>query len=585
MSSLAFVLVRPGQRSTPLAKHEERVGIYSHAQKVTQRRKRERRILEQKSKSGHHALDPHQLSKVKVTKYHRHDQQAVKDLQTVNKYQCDLPTPPPEADFDRPLSTYSTWTDDQRYGISMFTRLTVCDINAVNTNMQFWKVVAPVYSEIWECMRDIVSANAYANEAIQRRDDQLFLRAEHLHLRAISLLRRDLMKLPLSAQVASCLLFEAYSVLRCEFGVVGKQIDTAKMLTKNISMTTYRSDEFLPTVCETLSKMSLVPAWSLWNPSHFLKFEGLRLFESQLHLEIDSIGIQQGVVKSLIEAIQRFSRQFSGRIRRNLSEKACVDPGSRFARDVDNQFLLWKLKYDSYIAQHGFTTDKEILQQAEVGWNFTCITFSTGVLSYGEMVFDDPKYYDRFARINKLCADIFCEPQNSSKLNNVRAFLHVVVPTLWLVVLMCRHPEVRAQAIATLRSHEFEESDFNSIITARLAERVVEIESRDQIINSASDLSEDRRIRVESLTYDEKAEEVVILYSSVDHPDNMPFYVHRMPWTVQGDLIKFNNAISALSQTCTLYRKVKPMHALAGYIKPMIYRGEHVPVLLAPSKD
>lgn len=581
MSSLAFVLVRPGQPSTPAAKHEERVEIYSHAQKVTQRRKRERRILEQRSKPENQVLGSRQPRRGKVSKNHSYDDQTERRSWSLQKYQFDLPTPSPEPDVDRALTINSTWTEDQRNGISMFTRLTTGDINAVSTNMNFWNIVAPLYSQTWDCIRDIVSANACANEAVQRRDDNLFLKAEHLHLRAISGLRRDLLKLPLSAQVASCLLFEAYSVLRCEFGIVGKQIDTAKMLTKNIPVNTYRTDEFLPTVCDTLAKMSLVPAWSLWNPSHFLKFEGLRLFESQLHLQLEPVNTNQGVVKGLVDAVQRLSRQCSGRIRRNLSERAFIDPTSSFARDVIDEFHAWKVQFDWYVAENGLATDKEALQQAELGWSFTYITFSTGVLDYGEMVFDNQLYQSHFARTNELCAEIFSRSFDSYNQPSIKAFLQIVVPTLWLLVMMCRDPKIRNRAITTLYSREFQESDFNSYITAKLAERVVEIEAHGRVIQAASDLSEDERIRVEGVKYDEKTKEVVLSYSLANHPIGMPFYVNRMPWKVEGDVIKFNNAISALSQTCTLYRKVKPAQAPAGYIKPMIYKDEYVPVLLA----
>lgn len=462
----------------------------------------------------------------------------------------------------------------------MFQHITIIDINDINTNMAFWRQVVPAYSELYECIRDIVSAIASANQAIQNRDDELILTALDLHVKAIASLRRDLTTLPLSAQVACCLLFEAFSVLRCDFGTAGKQIDTAKMLTKKVSVNAYLEDEKLATVCDALTKMSQVPVWSLWNPSHFLKYEGLRHAEPNLYLEPEIIDTTNGTLEGLVESLQRLSRQFSGRIRRNLSETAFVDPSCRLAQDTLLVLKRWKAEFNKFISTDIQEKDHETVQQAELGWNFTYITFTSGVLGCGELVYDNPKYLPYFDRVNDLAEQRFNASADYSKHQTIKAFLQIVIPSLWLVILMCRDPLVRTRAVQILKSRFYQESDFNSIITGRLGEIVIELETRGRPVSAAWDIPLRDRIHVEGIRYNAQAQQVLLSYTLAgDLRADAPVFCEAVPWKLEGDLIKFNGAIGALSQTCTLYRKVKPAQAPSGFVKTMYYKGELVPVL------
>lgn len=588
MSSLAFIPVDPGQQYTRAAKHEERGEIHSHAQRVTQHRKREHEILAPKvrCKQRVFAQDSSQLASAKTVKKGGHVVHKPIRSQNLGRRQFGLAIPSPEPDFDRPLTNYSAWTDDQKYGISIFSRSTVGDLNTSNTDSEFWTVIVPAYGETWECVRDIVSANACAYEAVQRRDDTLSLRAEHLHLRALSGLRRDLMKLPLPAQLTCCLLLEAYSIVQCDLSVIGKHVDSANLLARNIAIETYRRDDFLRIVYDTVRKMSAVPMWSWWSEAHYLRFKGLRVSEPDwyLHLEVEPINTQQGICKGLlVEAVERLGRHLTRRIRRNLSERAYIDPSSQFAFDVVNAFGAWKIEYDLYSAEGETTEDKKMLLQAELVWNITYVIFCTRVLGCGEMVCDKPPYRNRFVRINQICAELIDSPHGFSKYSGLKVYLCVLVPTLWMVILMCRHPDVRAQAIAILYRHEFQENDFNSIVTARLAERIVELETCGRKMKTSDDLPEAARIRVEKIGYDEKAEEAIISYSTFKHSEDAPFFTDRMPWVMQGSSTRLKSAVNELSQLCIRCHKVKPVHAPLGYVQPMIYQGKYVPVLVSQS--
>lgn len=588
MSSLSFVLVKPQKRATAAAKHKERVAIHSHAQKVTQQRKREKRL--QASRRSSKTLEISTTSTPNLTKVvlehlvESHDVTSWTGLvNSRTKPALGLLTPSPEPSFDRPFTNYSAWTDDHKYGVSMFQHVTILDINSINTNLVFWKEVVPAYAEVWECVRHILSAIACANEAIQNRNDELYLTALQLHIKAVIGLRRDLSRLSVSAQVASCLLFEAFSVLQCNFALAGKQIEIAHMLTKKISIGAYLEDEKLPIVCDALAKMAQVPTWSLWDPTHFLKGEGLRYAEPHIMLELDSIGNYNGNLMSLIESMQKLTRHFTGRLRRNLSQLAYIDPTCRMATDVLIEFKGWKMTFDAYARSCPPPEEYAAMQQAELMWSFTYIMFTSGVIATGELVYDDPKYIENYHRICELAEQRFNETCDYSKHSTIKAFLQILVPSLWLVILVCRHSDIRFRAIRILKSRHYLESDFDSFVTGKIAEAVVQIEAKGYTALEADEIVLDQRIHVEGIKYDEPLEAVILSYSfaTPSGPSSEVKEMH-LPWRAENK-VKFNAAINALSQVCTLYRKVRPQFAPSGCLKPIYYQGQVVPVLLTQS--
>lgn len=583
MSSLSSVFVQPGKRATAASKHEQRAGIRSHAQKVTQQRKRDKRLQDLGKEGGiAPAVAERPLTKHELTVRLARDRKVgalIETLRYSSKYPCGLPTPPSEPDIqvDRSLTDYSSWTDDHKYGISMFIHVTVLDINENATNMAFWTQDVPALSQSWTCVRNLVSAIAAANQAIQDRDNKLILTAFESHLKALTGLRKDVKRLPLSAQIACCLLLDAFNLLRCDFVQAGGQVAVAKKLTSNLRLDAYLEDERLATVCDALARMDQTAAWSLWNPSNFLQYEGLCHAEPVLYLELLPIDFTLGILPGLYESMNRLSRQFSSRMHRNLSDSASVDPNSQLARDIIQEFGTWKRHFDQYVSQHTPVEERATIQQAELAWNFSYITFTTGVLGCGELIYDEPRYIAHYKRINDLAEERFQQTADFSGHTNIKAFLQIIVPSLWLMILMCRDPRIRAQSIAILKSRHYREGEFNSMVAGRMAEAIVDLENPGLAVGSGIPLA--NRISVEGIKYSADTEEVALQYSLASQRHvGAPRYEKRIPWKLEGNLIKFNNAIGALSQACTLYRKARPSTARVGCIKPMYYKEEPVPV-------
>jgi hypothetical protein len=84
-----------------------------------------------------------------------------------------------------------------------------------------------------------------------------------------------------------------------------------------------------------------------------------------------------------------------------------------------------------------------------------------------------------------------------------------IVPVLYIIGVKCRHPLIRREALNILRRHRIREAVWDSVVTARVVERVIEVEEGSQgqgqghgqetgkggLVQSAADIPVDWRVQ------------------------------------------------------------------------------------------
>ncbi|KAL3486307.1 sugar transporter [Aspergillus germanicus] len=82
-----------------------------------------------------------------------------------------------------------------------------------------------------------------------------------------------------------------------------------------------------------------------------------------------------------------------------------------------------------------------------------------------------------------------------------------IVPVLYIIGVKCRHPLIRREALKILRRHRIREAVWDSVVTARVVERVIEIEEgsegqghgqeigKGELVPSAAGIPVDRRVQ------------------------------------------------------------------------------------------
>ena len=140
-------------------------------------------------------------------------------------------------------------------------------------------------------------------------------------------------------------------------------------------------------------------------------------------------------------------------------------------------FDQWSAAFDVFINSHGSLLE----ESGQKGVAMLKIQQEIGFLSLqlGRTYFDDQTLWDQFLplfnQIVSLAAEILDFGSKSRRYPTFSLDMGVVGP-LYEVASRCRDPVIRRKAISLMKSRCMQEGVWNSILTAKVAERLVEIE-------------------------------------------------------------------------------------------------------------
>ncbi|MCJ1453968.1 hypothetical protein MMC28_004318 [Mycoblastus sanguinarius] len=145
----------------------------------------------------------------------------------------------------------------------------------------------------------------------------------------------------------------------------------------------------------------------------------------------------------------------------------------------------WLAAFQAFLQHSGKTLDSKAWQAArvlQISQEFakTYLDASAFSVLTDETVWD--KYCSRYESIVLLAASILEESSRDANITPKRgpAFcidMNIVAP-LYAVAHKCRHPVVRRKAVSLLYFTPRQEGIWDSVLTARVAERLIEIEER-----------------------------------------------------------------------------------------------------------
>lgn len=142
----------------------------------------------------------------------------------------------------------------------------------------------------------------------------------------------------------------------------------------------------------------------------------------------------------------------------------------------------WLLAFRAFLRKSGNSLDSRGLQAArtlEISHGFAMIYLNAGTVN----VFNDETVWDRFTthyeRVVDLAALITesstCEKVTERRPPDFNLDMSIVAP-LYAVASRCRHPVIRRKAVSLLYAAPRQEGIWDSILTARVAERLINIE-------------------------------------------------------------------------------------------------------------
>ena len=186
----------------------------------------------------------------------------------------------------------------------------------------------------------------------------------------------------------------------------------------------------------------------------------------------------------------------------------------------------WLVAYQAFLRKHEVSLDSRGLRAArtlEMSHSFATIYLSATTVN----VFNDETAWDRFnerfEHIANLAALVVIEPSTSdnSTLKRSPSFtldMHTV-SLLYAVAHKCRHPFIRRKAVSLLYAVPRQEGIWDSVITARVAERLINIEESGLgNVTCSEDVPDWARISDVEVQFDLHERQATVKYSRLRSP-------------------------------------------------------------------
>jgi hypothetical protein len=180
-------------------------------------------------------------------------------------------------------------------------------------------------------------------------------------------------------------------------------------------------------------------------------------------------------------------------------------------------FDQWTTAFDAFLKTHADT----LTELDRKGVAMLQIQRKIGFMSLqlSRTIFDDQTLWDQFLplfnQIVTLAAEILEVGSRSRRYPTFSLDMGIVGP-LYEVASRCRDPAIRRRAISLLKSRCMQEGVWNSILTAKVAERVVEIEEAGLgVVTSCSDVPDWARLSFVTPVFDSSGRKAVLKYMQI----------------------------------------------------------------------
>lgn len=189
------------------------------------------------------------------------------------------------------------------------------------------------------------------------------------------------------------------------------------------------------------------------------------------------------------------------------------------ARHEGSQKILgqWSSVFDAFLKTHG----RSLAESDKKGVAMLRIQHEIGFMSIqlGRTYFEDQTLWDQFLalfnRIISLASEILDYDSKSRRYPTFSLDMGIVGP-LYEVASRCRDPVLRRKAISLLKSRCMQEGVWNSILTAKVAERLVEIEEEGLgEVKSCHDVPDSARLSYVAPMFDPAGRKVVVKYMRI----------------------------------------------------------------------
>ena len=216
----------------------------------------------------------------------------------------------------------------------------------------------------------------------------------------------------------------------------------------------------------------------------------------------------------------------------SLATTSIVIERADTAREVKALLSQWLTAFNCYHPQPGGIHEEELLRRDCLhlrAHHRAALIMVDCLSSTSEMTFDE--HHESFTALLEECSAA-AVPPTSPNISFHFGFSLGLIPPLFLLATRCRHPSIRREAVAVLRSMHRSEGCWDSCSAARIAEHVINIEERGlTVIQSAGDVTAFSRLRLVGAQVEYENQQLLLRVARYPFNDvEPPIEEERVDW-------------------------------------------------------
>ena len=189
-------------------------------------------------------------------------------------------------------------------------------------------------------------------------------------------------------------------------------------------------------------------------------------------------------LNSCVQYVNRVEGNWDAKSRRSISHAPfdVAETAEMVRQEMFHSFQRWLVAFRAFMHSHGKALDSKGMQAArslEISYCMATIFLDVSVIQVvpDETIWDT--FTKRFEQIVDLATSIVeisnCDQSTQKRGTDFSLDMHTVGP-LYAVAHRCRHPIIRRKAVSLLYAAPRQEGVWDSVLTARVAERLIGIE-------------------------------------------------------------------------------------------------------------
>ena len=501
----------------------------------------------------------------------------------------------PDTDFDKNttctivaeqrLTCNHDWTSEERRGVHYFLIVTTRKIISLERDSMFWRDTLPHLVQSHTAFRHLVVAIATTHELLSDPDASRLNVVALRHCSKATRLLLDATNLDLSLLLASCILVSAYHLLRGDITSADKSIESGTRMGERVSGT------FASGLQRMLARLGKLHGFKLWAPDVVSRFDKSALTAEPLVLEVeDCVESPCTDIAELLAKFKRLSLETAG-IGRNVAGGAYVDPECAFAKEISRQMGLFAYYWDQYLIEH--PEERLELLQIRIAFDNMYCMFHAKLIGAGDLRFD--AFLPTYERILLLAEEVITARHAGRNVVYIDKFVN---GALFSLGMFCRHPGLRRRAIALLQSQSMYEESLLNFLRGTIIEMIMSVEGRRLTVRNCNDIPLHRRIYMWGMRCREEDKAVCLTFGRTniawgsndeelmnDWADWETLTRNGPPEIRSLAASEINECFQGILSTCRMYNKARVEDAPRGYVRPMYFRGEQVPILWEPGRN